>query len=190
MIVKCLYNRKADLTQDLANYYKNENTEPVYGLIVGKTYVVYALTIRINYMWYYVKDEHNISYPVWKPAPLFDVVDGRLSRYWIYSYKQDLEQSTIAYPEWANDPYHYYDALSDGEDEAKEFFFKYKKLMDVEYPDPSINTKAEILDDKWLMCPVCIDAWESISTDGMVICPNCKTKMHNPRYKDIKQNDR
>jgi hypothetical protein len=56
--------------------------------------------------------------------------------------------------------------------------------MDLEFPDPSISDKTQALDDEWLMCPFCIDAWQSDSKDGMVICPTCHRKLHNPRYEN------
>jgi hypothetical protein len=46
----------------------------------------------------------------------------------------------------------------------------------------SISRTAEIGDEKWLICPDCLDAWESTSKDAMVICPFCNSLFHNPRY--------
>lgn len=41
---------------------------------------------------------------------------------------------------------------------------------------------AVILDQDWLMCPDCIDAWESSIQKATVICPKCSHSFHNPRY--------
>ncbi|QVL56095.1 MAG: hypothetical protein KFB95_02500 [Simkaniaceae bacterium] len=49
-------------------------------------------------------------------------------------------------------------------------------------PDPNIEKSATILDETWLMCPDCIDAWESASKSAMVICPKCNQIFHNPRF--------
>ncbi len=68
------------------------------------------------------------------------------------------------------------------EDKDLEIFYKRKKQMDLEFPDTSIKDKASLVDSNWLMCPICIDAWESRSILAMVECPKCKTIMHNPRY--------
>ncbi len=145
------------------------------------------MTIDVGYIWYYICDEDCTYFPIWNPAPLFQVVDGKMSKYWTYAFYPDTDyyrtETIWAYPEWAKNPYRYYDRLSDGEDEEVEIFKKYKALMDVEFPNPSILDRATILDDAWLMCSYCIDAWESISNDGMVICPTCHRMMHNPRYK-------
>ena len=77
-------------------------------------------------------------------------------------------------------------AMEDG----NEFKFSYEELEkisndliegELNNPDPSINKSATILDETWLMCPNCIDAWECASKDAMVICPKCNQVLHNPR---------
>lgn len=49
--------------------------------------------------------------------------------------------------------------------------------------------EATILDNKWLMCPNCIDAWESNSKKQIVICPKCETTFRNPRFKKNDDNN-
>ncbi|PJD94837.1 MAG: hypothetical protein CK425_10550 [Parachlamydia sp.] len=140
------------------------------------------MTIYRGYMWYYICTDDNGNYSYWKPSPLFEVFDGRMSKYWVYACeKESPYEATWAYPEWANDPY-YYHFLTDWEEEYVAHFKHYKKLMDREFPDPSVEEKAEIGDETWLICPLCIDAWESNSPDAMVACPKCKKVFHNPRY--------
>jgi hypothetical protein len=51
-------------------------------------------------------------------------------------------------------------------------------------PVSSIKERAERLDETWLMCPLCQEAWESKSVFGMVCCPGCKNKLHNPKYSE------
>ena len=53
-------------------------------------------------------------------------------------------------------------------------------------PNPLVSKSAIMLDEMWLMCPDCIDAWESSSQDAMIICPKCDKALHNPRYVDMK----
>jgi hypothetical protein len=175
MLVRCLYNKSSDLPADLLEA-TGYNSRTDFGLTIGKHYIVYAITVRDNYLWYYIDDDYSYVYPVGEPAPLLSIVEGRMSRYWVCSY------SIIVFPEWANDPYNFYDALTNGDEEEEEIFLRYKKLMDVEFPNPSITISATLLDTNWLMCPICIDAWETVSTEGMVICPKCHTMMHNPQY--------
>ena len=50
-------------------------------------------------------------------------------------------------------------------------------------PDPKIEEIAIEGNSKWLICPSCNDAWESISSKAMVVCPKCDQVCHNPRYK-------
>jgi predicted Zn-ribbon and HTH transcriptional regulator len=54
-------------------------------------------------------------------------------------------------------------------------------------PIPEIRKSAEDLGDDWLMCPLCQEAWQSQSIYGMVECPQCKSKIHNPKFKRINQ---
>jgi hypothetical protein len=49
------------------------------------------------------------------------------------------------------------------------------RLRDAE---PSIT--AVRLDDHWLFCPDCLDAWESDSRESKVICPKCDQIFLNP----------
>ena len=86
-----------------------------------------------------------------------------------------------AYSDWINDEY-YYDQLTDWESEYIKNFEYNKKLLDLEFPNPSISTTAIYGDEQWLICPICMDAWESTAKTGMVECPLCKNMMHNPRY--------
>lgn len=58
-----------------------------------------------------------------------------------------------------------------------------KLLKMLESPDSKISIEAKDLKDNWLMCPICIDAWQTESKAAMVMCPTCKSIMHNPRYK-------
>ncbi len=50
-------------------------------------------------------------------------------------------------------------------------------------PIPEIKKTAEDIGKGWLYCPICHEAWESESTYGMVECPGCQNKLHNPKYK-------
>ena len=54
-----------------------------------------------------------------------------------------------------------------------------------EAPITEIREIAEDLGEDWLMCPLCQEAWQSQSTYGMIECPQCKSKLHNPRYKAL-----
>jgi hypothetical protein len=50
--------------------------------------------------------------------------------------------------------------------------------------DATVSKKAKIIDNDWLMCPDCIDGWETNSIEPMVICPKCNKAFHNPHRID------
>lgn len=50
------------------------------------------------------------------------------------------------------------------------------------HPDLTVDKTAQEMERDWLMCPNCIDVWQTSSTDAMVICPKCDSALHNPRY--------
>jgi hypothetical protein len=55
----------------------------------------------------------------------------------------------------------------------------------IKISNPAIKHTAQSIDNEWLACPNCENAWESKSQDPMVICPHCDTALHNPRYEKI-----
>jgi hypothetical protein len=78
-------------------------------------------------------------------------------------------------------------------EDGEEFELSYEELnkiaddlieRELQVDNPSIEKSATILDKTWLMCPDCIDAWESISKNTMVICPKCNQVFHNPRWEE------
>ena len=189
MIVKCIAKFGRDLPLDALVLRDGFDVEQEFRLIINKHYVVYGMILYSGYVWYYICDESYGYYPSWNPSPLFNVEDGRLSKYWLYSFEKgknrDMSETRWAYPEWVNEPY-YYDHLTDGDEREVKIFQKYKAHMDIEFPNPSITERATALDEEWLMCPLCIDAWRSLCKEGMVICPKCKHMLHNPRYENKK----
>jgi hypothetical protein len=95
-----------------------------------------------------------------------------------------IDVPCITFPEFAKDD-DFYDDLIDGNggDPNEIIFRKYKELMDMEFPDVSISVSAQLGDEEWLMCPLCIDAWQSKNfQDALVRCPFCETIFNNPRY--------
>ena len=83
---------------------------------------------------------------------------------------------------------HYMDAGPEFEYSTEELYAIAKDLIDkgneeeLSKPINSIKHIAIKLSKDWLMCPLCQEAWESKSTLGMVRCPNCMEKLHNPNY--------
>jgi hypothetical protein len=183
MKVKCIYNQGIYLPKDMGF-----NEDSIFSLERNKEYIVYAMTINEGYVWYYICDNNFSYYPVWKPCPLFEIVDNRISRYWVFSYKKGLNYTKAhaiwSYPEWADDP-NYYDKLTDGDKREVSLFKAYKEKMYFEFSDSIISDTAQIGDKEWLICPCCIDAWQlKNDKDALVKCPKCQKILNNPRYKN------
>ncbi|MCU0517763.1 MAG: hypothetical protein MUC60_13045 [Oscillatoria sp. Prado101] len=130
MRIRCMANTGASLPENYLNQsvFITERTE--FNLTVGKEYIVYAFYEWKGEIWYYICDDNYTYYPMQNPAPLFEVVDDRVSKYWRVklSPKGLLE---IAFEEWFADPY-FYDKLTDQEEAEVSIFEKVKERMDAE----------------------------------------------------------
>lgn len=142
MIVECVANKGKDLPRDWLDPSRNLTEKTKFPLVIGKKYTVYAFILRPpRGIRFYVYDENDVYLPIWYPAPLFVIVDHRLSKYWEFHF-DDSPSTTwliMAYPEWARDPWNYYNALSDQEKEAVEIFERYRRLMDSEFANSEDN---------------------------------------------------
>jgi len=189
MKIKCIYNKWPDVPKDIFPINDFSNKESDFYIEIDAEYTVYGMTVRNGCIWYYTRDKAFTYFPRWKPSYFFEVVDPRLSRYWIYSCKKFKNYSQahpiITFPQWADNHPDFYDMLSDGEEKEVMIFKTYKELMDLEFPDSSISEIAQIGDDEWLICPTCLDAWQyNDDKDALVRCPKCLKVLNNPRYKN------
>ncbi|MBD1939013.1 hypothetical protein [Microcoleus sp. FACHB-68] len=82
MKIRCITNSGAALPEIYLDSRVNRSKETVFRLTVGKEYVVYALHEAGGAVWYYICDDHYMYYPQEHAAPLFEIVDNRLSHYW------------------------------------------------------------------------------------------------------------
>jgi hypothetical protein len=96
-----------------------------FALTVGSRYVVYAITTFHGHCWYYVFDDNRLPYPVWKLAPLFEILDPAIPPDWVCGYVRKSEEDegfpVISFPEWACD-HSFYERLVDGDPEATAVF--------------------------------------------------------------------
>lgn len=155
-------------------------------VIFKKKYsTVYGMIIKNGKLYYYICDDNNYDYPISRSFELFEIIDPRLSRFWIFGFfETDQKYPVWFFPEILHEPF-FFDHLTDWQQREMDIFKKYKKLMDFEFPDSSITENAQIGDENWLICPTCIAPWEySSDKDAIVECPVCKKAMNNPRYKD------
>ena len=135
MKVRCISNTGVDLPERYLDEMAGYTAATVFEIKKTIEYVVYALAVRRSGVWYYVVDNSGVGYPIWHPAPLFELVDTRVSRYWRLGFVQEgpLEESSIfAFTEWADSPLEFYDRLSDGDAEAVAHFSRAKGLIDAE----------------------------------------------------------
>jgi len=131
--VRCTSNLAKALPDEYLDPRAGFHREKEFGLTVGVEYVVYAVALRANQIWYYVCDDADLWYPFHYPAPLFEIVDSSLSRYWRYAFTPSHSDhlAVLAFEEWASDEY-YYDRLTDRLETEVALFGRMKALMDRE----------------------------------------------------------
>lgn len=190
MIVECVsddirsVDPKSGLEQEVRRWFGTDTYRM--NLTVGRLYVVYAVAVEQGWLRYFIADDMyaRTQYPFSFFATFFKVIDRRLSRCWTLRSGNGAAECSdfiITFDEWADDP-SFYERLVDGEDEARGTFRRRKELMDLEFPSPSVSDSAENVEDDWLLCPKCDDAWESKTKLGMVKCPKCRAVLLNPKY--------
>src|SRR4029078_11674893 len=186
MKIKCFSNKKEVVQEGNSSKKLNNRQNSIYdSLDVGMEYHVYGMINNHGKIFYYICDKMHNHFPIAKPAYLFEILDNRLSRYWIFGIIEGFEKYPVwIFPEWINEPY-FQDNLTDGEDREVQIFIAYKERMDFEFPDASISQVAQIGDNEWLICPACFDAWLcGNAKDALVRCPSCQNIFNNPRYKN------
>ena len=137
MKVRCASKSVKDLPKDIRSERIGKSLENVtdrsFALIVGKEYVVYGVTIYLGHVWYYIRDEDFVYYPVWNPASLFDISDSSQPQSWRVRFDKEQdgheERFLLSFPEWVNDKY-FYDKLTDGNAAEVEIFNRYRKILD------------------------------------------------------------
>lgn len=148
-------------------------------LVIGKTYLVYAYLVDPLSTWYYIVEEEGLDYPVAHPAPFFTIVDPRPSALWVE--RETPQRRLVAIPEWADDPM-FYERLVDGGQAQVRAFSAARARMDLEFDRPDVTRAAILLDERWVMCPVCDEAWATDSLAALLRCnnPHCDTLLRNP----------
>lgn len=135
MRIRCIANTGTSLSKTYLDPAVGRTKETEFQLTIGKEYTVYALYQWQGSIWYYICDDQYTYYPQQNPAPLFEVIDNRLSSYWRFKlYPNGLLK--LAFSEWLSDQY-FYDKLTDGEEREVLIFEKLKELMDAEALSPA-----------------------------------------------------
>jgi hypothetical protein len=129
MIVRCLANQRESLPEEyLGPDYNPPSPLP---LTIGKDYVVFGVTGWHGGIWYYVADDYQLDWPIWYPAVLFKVVDGRIPSDWRFAQQGEGANSAVylTFPEWADDWY-FYDRLTDGNRKEVHIYREYRKRLE------------------------------------------------------------
>ena len=140
MKIRCIANTGANLPESYFLPHLGYKKESEFQLSVGKEYIVYALYEWEGKIWYYICDERYTYYPIHNPAPLFEVVDNRISKYWRFKLAPN-GLLTLAFEQWFSDPY-FYDNLTDQEEQAVLIFEQIKDLIDAEALSPDASCAA------------------------------------------------
>ena len=144
MIIRCIANTGEDLPENYIDPARGYTKKIELPLTVGKEYVVYAIRAWQGIVWYYICDDNYSYYPIQTPAPLFEVVDNRVSKYWRFMLNPNGVLRFV-FEQWFTDPY-FYDKLTDQEEAEVEIFDKVKELMDAEDFDlPPLDVVVEKL---------------------------------------------
>jgi hypothetical protein len=138
MIVGCLSDKASDLPKDYFAGRARFNRNKEFPITVGRSYTVYTIIMRVNQLHYCICDNdyeamNGLYYPSFTPAPLFSIMDSRLSKYWRIAFTPDHRDHNviISFEDWINDPY-FYDKLTDREENEAKIFLRYKNLIDIE----------------------------------------------------------
>ncbi len=132
-----------DLTNFHKEYYRTQfgrGAERRYKSVrPGSFYVVYVVTINSGgYASFFVKHETWPSTWEYVPAPCFEVIDGRVSRYWDFHQSWKIVGSEprcrceLAIREWVEQP-SFFVNLIDRKPEAIDVFSRAARLMDAEF---------------------------------------------------------
>lgn len=144
MRIRCIANNGEHLPENYIDPARGYTKKVELPLTVGKEYVVYAIRAWQGVVWYYICDDNYSYYPIQTPAPLFEVVDSRVSKYWQFM----LDANGVlrfAFERWFTDPC-FYDKLTDQEEAEVEIFDKVKELMDAEdFSFPPLDVAVEKL---------------------------------------------
>jgi hypothetical protein len=141
MKIRCVANTGASLPENYLDPRRGYTKELEFPLTIGKDYTVYAFSEMLGRVWYYICEDNYMYYPMRTPAPLFEVIDNRMSAYWRFKlYPNGLLE--VAFEQWLVDQY-FYDKLTDGEEAEGSIFEKVKELMDAENALPSLPAEVE-----------------------------------------------
>lgn len=130
MKVICKYDNLPDLPEKYSRI--NAFDETIFGLILGKEYIVYGQSLDTGGLGYLLV-EGDEPFPCWYPAVLFNVTDQRIPSNWIFDYLRENEEYGVSaiwgYEELIKSAHHF-DRLCDRAADALEIFLRRKRETD------------------------------------------------------------
>ncbi|UYQ95586.1 hypothetical protein MKQ68_10785 [Chitinophaga horti] len=180
MVVKCIANDSV-LVDGWQKYNKTPLSDELY---INQYYLVYGVFFFQGRVWYEILTTHDL-YTKSFPSFLFEVQDSRLSRYFVLG--RGIAGNGDVYPlitfkEKADDVL-FYEKLVDGGLYEVEVFDKYKYLMFLEFKLPGIESFALKVQENWVQCSYCDEAWQVKCNDfEMCKCPNCNSVLLVPEF--------
>ena len=139
MKVRCRIDRQEHLPQEFldARILPGEAVFFPGELTIGEEHVVYAMGVEAGQLWFYLCAGRGESVPFRYPSPAFDVIDGRISRSWVFDLVKTRHDSypLLAFPEWVSD-LAFYERLTDALEPELGIFRRYRLLMDAESEEP------------------------------------------------------
>lgn len=180
--------KNSGLSFNEEKYYNRWSILPEnFHLTYNKDYTVYGIEYldeqEINFM---IKDDTGVIYPKFFPSSFFEIIDSRLSRYFIGTSEKQYPIKDIKYPAFISYKEivlngFFYDDFIECKNEANQIFEKYKDLIDNEFPSSELKD-AELIENNWVFCCNCDESFEVKYNNGIIICPNCKHKCNNPLF--------
>ncbi len=90
MKVECIKNICKEIPKEIYDGLHGYTMDTGFDIEVGQQSIVYGITTIKKHFWYLV-DIDGLSHPLYLPSALFNIIDGRLSKYWIVAEGQDDE---------------------------------------------------------------------------------------------------
>lgn len=181
MLVRCRSNQASSLTAAAREHIGIVSDYVFHNLRPGGEYVVYAMECADGTTLFRVD---STSFAV--PAALFDIIDSRVSAHWhVAQHSGRRDVVLLGFPEYVNS-LELVTGIIEARPKALAEFAAQCRVMDREFPVPGVAGRALALNDDWVQCSVCMDAWEPEANVAMIDCPKCGTLLHNPLYKPLR----
>lgn len=153
-------------------------------LIKGVEYTVFAVYLDFP-TGFMVQVDSLPAEPYLVGSDEVDVIDNRLSRYWVYgsavpeTNHSNERPAILAFSAWVDDV-GFYENIVDSKGGSGDIWREYREKMELEFASASLNKTAIPLDHGWMQCVDCSDAWVPSSDGEVICCPSCSALQRRP----------